>query len=214
MLSRAGRTISASNGTVPGRGSDAGSRSLKGIIFNLLEEVVTAHIGEAVWDAMLAGAGTEGAYTSLGNYPDEEFTGLLEQLSRHRGQPERQVLKWFGERSMPYLARRFPEFFEPHPSLCSFLLSLNDVIHAEVRKLYPGADVPDFEFECPAAGGAHDTLIIHYRSKRRLCQLAEGFIAGAAHHFQETVAVTQRVCMLEGADECALVCEFERRARS
>jgi Haem-NO-binding len=186
---------------------------LKGIIFNLLEEVVTAHIDETVWDAMLAGAGTEGAYTSLGNYPDEEFARLLEQLSRHQRQPDRQVLKWFGERAMPFLARRFPEFFEPHPSLCSFLLSLNDVIHAEVRKLYAGADVPDFVFESPAGTEAHETLIIHYRSKRRLCQLAEGFIAGAARHFEETVAVTQRVCMLEGADECALVCKFESRAR-
>jgi hypothetical protein len=80
-----------------------------------------------------------------------------------------------------------------------------------VRKLYPGADVPIFEFETPAGAAAHDTLFIHYRSKRKLCQLAEGFIAGAADHFKEQVLVAQPSCMLEGAASCQLVCRFEKR---
>lgn len=185
---------------------------MKGIIFNLLEEVVSTHLGEAAWDGILEGVGVDGAYTSLGNYPDEEFSRLLGALSRHSGKSEREALKWFGQLSMPFLARRYPEIFTAHNGLRSFLLSLNDVIHAEVRKLYPGAAVPMFEFEMPSGAGAHDTLIIHYRSKRRLCQLAEGFIAGAADHFDEHVAVTQPNCMLEGAAACALVCRFEKRA--
>ena len=183
---------------------------MKGIIFNLLEEVVTTHIDEMSWDGILESAGAGGAYTSLGNYPDEEFVRLLEALSRQSGKSDRETLRWFGQLSMPFLAQRYAEFFTAHTSLRSFLLSLNDVIHAEVRKLYPGAEVPVFEFETPAGAAAHDTLIIHYRSKRRLCQLAEGFIAGAADHFGEQVTVTQPSCMLEGATACALVCHFQK----
>ncbi len=185
---------------------------MKGIIFNLLEEVVTIHIGDKAWDEVLESAVVEGAYTSLGNYPDEEFARLVGAVSRQSGKSEREALKWFGQMAMPYLANRYPEFFTAHTGMRSFLLSLNDVIHAEVRKLYPGAEVPVFDFETPADAAAHDTLIMHYRSKRQLCPLAEGFIAGASEQFTEAVAVTQSSCMLDGADECLFVCRFEKRA--
>jgi hypothetical protein len=185
---------------------------MKGIVFNLLEEVVSAHLGEDAWDAILEAAAAGGAYTSLGNYPDEEFARLIGAVSDRTGRDCRDALKWFGHSAMRLLAQRFPEFFTTHRSLRSFLLSLNDVIHAEVRKLYPGAEVPVFEFETPAGAAALDTLIIHYRSKRKLCQLAEGFIAGAADHFREPVGVVQPCCMLEGAAECQLVCKFGKLA--
>lgn len=185
---------------------------MKGIIFNLLEEVVTAHLGDDAWDGILEAAAAGGAYTSLGNYPDEEFARLIGAVSDKTGRNCREALKWYGRNSMPYLAQHYPEFFSPHRNLRSFLLSLNDVIHAEVRKLYPGAEVPVFEFETPAGAAAHDTLVIHYRSKRKLCQLAEGFIVGAADRFREPLSLTQPSCMLEGAAECQLVCTFGKSA--
>lgn len=184
---------------------------MKGIILNLLEEVVTAQAGEAAWDKVLAHAGVEGAYTSLGNYPDQELAQLVGVLAAASGKTDRQVLAWFGRRAMPFLAQRYPEFFTGQRGLRGFLLSLNDVIHAEVRKLYPGAEVPVFEFETPPGAAGHDTLVIRYRSKRRLCPLAEGFIAGAADHFKEQVAVAQRACMLDGAAECVIECRFQGR---
>lgn len=184
---------------------------MKGIVFNLLEEVVTTHLGEQAWDGILAGSGVDGAYTSLGNYPEEEFARLVGALSRESGKSDREALKWFGQRAMPHLADRYPEFFRTHKDMRSFLMSLNDVIHAEVRKLYPGADVPVFEFETPAGASADDTLIMRYRSKRKLCQLAEGFIAGASDQFGEVVTVTQSSCMLDGASECVFVCRFPKR---
>src|SRR5215207_5740343 len=148
---------------------------MKGIVFNLLEEVVSTQHGEDAWDAILDSAGVEGAFTSLGNYPDDQFARLIGALSERSGKDCRDTLKWYGQLAMPHLAQRYTELFTPHDGTRSFLLSLNDVIHAEVRKLYPGAEVPVFEFEEPAGSGTLDPLIIHYRSKRRLCQLAEGF---------------------------------------
>ena len=183
---------------------------MKGIIFNLLEEVVTAHVGELAWDRVLEQAGVDGAYTSLGNYPDEDFGKLLEALATHRASSARDTLRWFGHQSMPFLAERYREFFTSHKSLRPFLLSLNDVIHAEVRKLYPGADVPVFGFEVPPSNEAGEGLQIHYRSKRRLCVLAEGFIAGAADYYRQPITLSQSSCMLDGADECVLVCDIGR----
>jgi Haem-NO-binding len=183
---------------------------MKGIIFNLLEEVVTTHIDEKTWDGILDDAGASGVYTTLGNYPDPELTRLLGALSQRTGKSCQEALQWFGRLAMPFLAKRYPEFFTPHLGMRSFLLSLNDVIHAEVKKLYPGADVPVFEFETPTGVAGQDTLIIHYRSKRRLCALAEGFIAGASDHYQEQTKVTQSTCMLDGAGACMLVCQFQK----
>lgn len=187
---------------------------MKGIIFNLLEDVVTTHLGEEAWDEVLDSAGVGGSYTSLGNYDDAEFVALLGAISARTGQPVGDTLRWFGHKSMPFLAKRYTELFSAHHGLRSFLLSLNDVIHAEVRKLYPGAEVPVFEFETPSDEAGHDSLHIHYRSKRRLCLLAEGFIAGAADCFAEKVTVSQRQCMHDGADHCILVCQFGKRGAS
>ena len=38
---------------------------MKGIVFNLLEEVVTEAYGADAWDSLLDAAGLDGAYTSL-----------------------------------------------------------------------------------------------------------------------------------------------------
>src|SRR5438876_5795813 len=125
---------------------------MKGIVFNLFEQVVTEELGEDAWDDLLEAAGLEGAYTSLGSYPDSELGRLAAAAASSGSSPPDEVVLWFGRRAVPILAERFPEFFAPHRATLPFLLTLNDVIHPEVRKLFPGADVPTFEFEKGADG--------------------------------------------------------------
>ena len=50
---------------------------MKGVVFNLLEQVVVGKYGESVWDDLLDATGLSGAYTSLGSYPDEEIEKLV-----------------------------------------------------------------------------------------------------------------------------------------
>jgi hypothetical protein len=78
------------------------------------------------------------------------------------------------------------------------VLSVNNIIHPEVRKIYPGADVPTFEFRDELDGG----LLMGYLSPRRLCALAQGFIEGAATHYGETVIFEHRECMHQGDKKC------------
>jgi hypothetical protein len=181
---------------------------MKGIIFNLFEETVTQEFGEAAWEEVLERSGVDGAYTSLGNYSDEEFLTLLKCMPIEVGATEdrARLLRWFGRRSIPPLAQRYPVFFTGHSSARSFLLTLNEIIHPEVRKLYPGATPPVFDFDAVAGIEGADRLVIGYRSARRLCALAEGFIEGAADHFGERVTIVQPVCMLEGHARCVLAC--------
>src|SRR5688572_15002701 len=112
---------------------------MKGIIFNLLEDVVTAELGAQTWDKLLDAAGIDGAFTSLGNYPDEELFKLVGAASAALKKPTADIVHWFGAKAIPLLACKYPIFFAKHRSTRSFLLTLNSIIHPEVRKLYPGA---------------------------------------------------------------------------
>ncbi|HYF34088.1 MAG TPA: heme NO-binding domain-containing protein, partial [Prosthecobacter sp.] len=159
--------------------------NMKGIIFNLLEDVVTAAHGEAVWDDLLRVSGVNGAFTSLGNYPDEDLFKLVGAASQALSLPPNSIVRWFGTQALPRLAAKYPEFFAQHSAARPFILTLNGIIHPEVRKLYPGAATPDFEFDASSPA----TLIMSYRSQRKLCALAEGLIEGAATHYGETVMI-------------------------
>lgn len=179
---------------------------MKGIIFNLAEEVVTGEHGEDAWDAVLEGADVSGSYTSLGSYPDADLAAIVASAARLLGAPEEDVLRHVGRGAIPQLAERYPHFFAPYDDGRAFVLTLNDIIHPEVRKLYPGADVPDFSYEL---GGPGD-VTLRYASPRRLCTLAEGFIAGVATHYGQSVQIDQPECMHRGDPACLLHCEFSR----
>src|SRR5262245_38617374 len=174
---------------------------MKGIVFTLLENAVEDAHGEDTWDDVLEGAGLVGAYTSLGDYPDTDLLRLVSEAAGRLGREPQDVIRWFGRSALPRLAEAYPGFFREHVSTRSFLHTLNDVIHPEGRKLYPGADVPWFDFSETRDGD----LVMGYVSQRRLCAFAEGLIEGAAAHFREVVRIRQPTCMLRGDPSCQLV---------
>ena len=186
---------------------------VKGIIFNLLEGVVVDDRGEDAWDELLERAGVDGAYTSVGSYDDLELIALLHEIDVADAHEGPATMRWFGRKAMPLLACRYPGFFAGHASTVDFLYTLNDIIHAEVRKLYADADVPTFDFSDywydPAT--ATTGLTLGYHSARKFCALAEGFIEGAAEQFNEAAVIEQPGCMLRGDDRCVLVCTFSQR---
>jgi hypothetical protein len=177
---------------------------MKGIVFNLLEETVRSADGERAWDELLDLAGVDGAYTALGSYPDAEFQALVVAASARRGVEVGDYVRSFGRTAMPLLAQKYPRFFAVGGGTRAMLLALNDIIHPEVRKLYPGALVPRFRFE-PGEGGV---LCMDYDSERRLCAFAEGLISGAADVFGEQVVIAQRRCTLRGDASCRFELSF------
>jgi hypothetical protein len=177
---------------------------VKGIIFNLLEGVVSEAHGADVWDQLLEAAQVDGAYTSLGNYPDEELYRLVGAASEALQIPADAVVRWFGVQALPLLVQKYPAFFAPHRSTRAFVLTLNAIIHPEVRKLYPGSEPPNFDFDTTSP----DVLVMYYRSQRKLCALAEGFVEGASTHFGEQVKMAHPQCMHRGDEVCRLEFSF------
>lgn len=171
---------------------------MKGIIFNVLEELVRKEHGDDTWEGLLEAAQVDGVYTSLGNYPDAHLMKLVAAAAAALDCPANEIIRWFGRKSLPLLAHRYPQFFAGHKSGRTFLLTLNDVIHTEVRKLYPGAEVPEFDYD----SSSPDVLVMGYQSPRKLCALAHGFIEGAAAHYGEDLVFEQPKCMHRGDDKC------------
>ena len=178
---------------------------MTGIIFNLLEDAVTRRFGAGAWAQMLATVDV-GGYLPFDQYPDDELFRLLGALPVAPEMSADERLRWFGRAAVPLLAERYPLIFAPHQSAESFLLTLNAILHPGGQ---PPADVEagplDLEvLEVDPPGG----LVLGYRSTRRLCALAEGFVTGTADYYGEEVLIQQPRCMHHGEERCALVCTF------
>lgn len=179
---------------------------MKGVVFNLLEELVRKEFGESEWHRVRQDADVDASFDSLATYPDAVLRKLVAAVARRAQKTPGEALQWFGRHSMPLLALRYPALFDSQDSARSFILTLNDIIHPEVRRQYPGADVPVFDFD----SSIPDTLTVGYHSPRKLCALAHGFIEGAADHYGETVDVEQTTCMHRGDPKCVFQLRFGR----
>lgn len=158
---------------------------MKGVIFNLLERAVTDEYGADVWDDLIDDAGVGGAYSSLGNYDDAEIEALVAAAAAKTGRTRGEVLHWFGVRAMPLLRELYPSLFDPHATSQDFVLSVNEMIHPEVRKLYPDAVCPFFH----TRRHGEDAVTMTYESDRDMIDLAHGFMDGAAAVFGDRIAV-------------------------
>ena len=177
---------------------------MKGVIFNVLEELVIETAGMETWNNILELTGSNGIYTSGDSYPDKELFGLVGEICKALNMDLPTVVGIFGEYLFDQLDARHPMFVEKSTDLKSFLLSVDTVIHGEVLKLYQNPNLPRFAYH-----DTGDTLIMNYTSPRKLCILAEGLIRGAAKKFATDVEISHPVCMHNGADHCQLNVNFK-----
>ena len=178
---------------------------MKGVVFTLMGELVEEKFGLDVWDALIdeTRPASAGAYTTVATYPDAELFAYVGCLSARTGVPPSELTRNFGVFMLHRFAGMHPEFFSEHTAR-SFLMSVHDVIHAEVRKLHSDVLLPNFTYLEPGDG----RLQMRYESQRRLCHLAEGLIDGTAGHFSTPIAIRHDVCMHLGADHCLLDLTF------
>jgi hypothetical protein len=173
---------------------------MKGIIFTTFNEMVEAEVGIDVWERILETVNPEsqGIYTAVEDFPDEELLGMVGELSEITGTPAIELVKAFGLFLFHALAMKHPVFIEDKPDFISFLKSIEDVIHKEVRKLYPNPNLPSLEWQQTT----ENALTLIYKSPRKLCHLAQGLIKGAAAQYEVDYTLQHDVCMHDGSDHC------------
>lgn len=178
---------------------------MKGIVFNIFSDLVTESFGWETWDQLIERTqpGSEAIYTSGDVYPDEELMAYVTELSKITRASQPELVRAFGKYMMHKFKSIHPEFLEGQDAK-SFLASVHDVIHVEVKKLHPDSLLPTFEYEDPAA----DELVMIYSSERKLCALAEGLIDGVAEVFGQEITIQHPQCMHEGGESCRLELRF------
>ncbi len=160
---------------------------MKGVVFTELLEMVEDTFGSEMADRIILTSDlpTGGAYTAVGTYDHQEAMRLVSSLSRETGIAVPELLRTFGQHLFHRFVKLYPHFFARSRSALEFLGQIDQYIHLEVQKLYPDAELPVFEYEA----GGQDRLIMVYRSKRALADLAEGLMRGCATHFGETIDI-------------------------
>ncbi|MDA1265814.1 MAG: heme NO-binding domain-containing protein [Planctomycetota bacterium] len=153
---------------------------MKGIVFTEFLDLVETAFGYETVDEILieANPASGGAYTSVGTYDHRELIDLVVALSARTGTAIPELMHAFGKHLFGRFVEGFPSFFEDTDDPLAFLASVENVIHVEVRKLYPDAELPTFDHEHTEGG-----IELTYRSPRPFATFAEGLIEGCIEHF-------------------------------
>ncbi|MDC0359052.1 heme NO-binding domain-containing protein [Oligoflexia bacterium] len=160
---------------------------MKGIVFTEFLDMVEEKFSEKILEEIIeqSDLSTDGAYTSIGTYDHHELVQLVVALSQQSQIPVPTLVHTFGEHLFGRFATLFPRFFEGVESTFAFLEQIDQVVHVEVLKLYPEAELPKFECEITEPG----KMQIVYSSPRSFEDLAEGLMAGCAKHYGEQMEI-------------------------
>jgi hypothetical protein len=163
--------------------------AMKGVVFTEFLEMVEARFSADMVDDIIDDAKLPhgGAYTAVGTYPHEEIVAMVVALSQRSGIAAGELLKVFGEHLFGRFVKGYPAFFDEATDAFTFLSGIEDIIHTEVRKLYPDAELPKFDVE------HHDPkrLVLLYDSRRHFEDLADGLMRGCIAHFGGDVAIAR-----------------------
>ena len=120
---------------------------MKGMVFTMLSEMVEEQFGADAWDDLIDATNpqSQGIYVATDLYPDEELVAYVAAMSETLAVPADQLVRAFGNYLLGRFATIHPAFFADH-NLKSFLKSVHDVIHVEVKKLHPDAVLPHFDY--------------------------------------------------------------------
>ncbi len=120
---------------------------MKGIVFTEFLEMVEKEFGLEVVDKIITSSKlkSECAYTAVGTYDFFEMQQLITHLSTETGIPVNDLLYAYGLYFFKTLTRHHRDIFSLYNSPIAMLASIENHIHVQVKKIYPGAELPTFK---------------------------------------------------------------------
>lgn len=170
---------------------------MKGIVFTEFFEMVEQKFDYEMVDSLISTTDlpSGGIYTSVGTYSHTEMVNLVVNLSKQTNIPLPDLLRTFGGYLFKTFTKTYHHFIKNAPDSFTFLASIHDYIHVEVKKLYPDAELPHFDIIRPD----ENTLVMNYSSARKMSDLAYGLIEGCLEYYNEKVLITKEELAEDGS---------------
>jgi hypothetical protein len=164
---------------------------MKGMVFTELMEFVEEQFGFDVADAVVekSKTSTDGVFTQAGNYPFEDLLSLVVTLSEEVNVPVPDLVKAYGRHLFGIIVKLYPPMIAGFDNPLKFIAQVDTFIHPEVLKLYPDADLP--EFQMISLDG--NVLVIDYISAKGLVPFAEGLSLGCGDYFDRELDISYEV---------------------
>ncbi len=161
-------------------------RAMKGVVFTEFLELVEKAHGLQVTDQVIAkDCPFHSSFTAVGTYDHRDLVSMIVELSGETGTAVKDLVHAFGKHLFHTFLGSYPEAFRGIDNTFDLLTSVERVIHVEVLKLTPDAELPRFEFPEAEPG----TFNIEYSSTRPFADLAGGLIEACIEHFGESLTV-------------------------
>lgn len=164
---------------------------MKGIVFREFLEMVETKFGYSVVDEIIekSNISSKGAYTSVGTYPHEEIFRLVKQLSLLLNVDEEKLFYVYGEYVFGSFLKAYPHLTINYHDAFDLLSHIEGTIHVEVLKLYPDAELPTIEI----SERTDNSMIMLYRSQRKMSDFAEGLIQASLNYFNEKAVIKKEI---------------------
>ncbi|MBS0618171.1 MAG: heme NO-binding domain-containing protein [Spirochaetes bacterium] len=159
---------------------------MHGMVFSELKKFVEIALGAQGWDQLLTDSGLgKKVYLSSKAYPDEEIVALISGASQKTGKPLNELLRDFGTFIAPSLISLYGHLLDPEWRTLDVIEQTEEVVHTVVRAKNPGAEPPKLIVERLSP----DEVVLHYKSARKLADVAVGIGRGVGKHFKEKLEI-------------------------
>lgn len=163
---------------------------MKGIILSEFVEFLEITLGVDTAQSIIDDSGIKsgGAYSRVGQYDYQELIQLLTQTVNETSTQAVDLLEPFADHLFEMFKRDYSVFFEGVSSAAEMLTQIDNHIHVEVKKLYPDAELPKFEYVKTG-----DKLVLDYTSPRPLGAVAQALVGACIKFFgnQERLVSSQ-----------------------
>jgi hypothetical protein len=160
-----------------------------GNILTGLYDLVEETFGLEILDELIKASdlSNEGVYSGIGSYPHSDMVSLVQNLSVIVNIPTEELMRIYGTYAFKSLMASHAHYVGMMKSSFDIFTHLDGMIHVEVAKLYPEAEVPQFSCKMLST----DTIKLCYQSERPFASLAEGLIQGCGTYFGEELTITR-----------------------
>jgi hypothetical protein len=160
---------------------------MKGIIVNCLKNLVNEKFGNNKWEEILEDSGLDPtlAIHPMENIDDNTVMRVLDSTCKVLNITFEQAIDVFGEYWVNVFAPKvYQVYYRDLTSAKDFILKMNE-IHKKTTRDMEGAEPPRFEYSWKG----NKILIMKYKSKRGLIDLAVSLLKGVGIYFKEDIKV-------------------------